>query len=124
MRLGFVGMTFGYTVDLDDPRQVERAKEAALEDFYNAAKYNEQASVQELDLNLRADSIPEFILRETTWFDNAKAQLLELWRGGLDYNDEDGLQETMNDLRDKHGLEDSEELYSYLDELIARKDAA
>jgi hypothetical protein len=120
-RLGRVGIEIAYTVDLDDERQVERAKEAAYEDLQNYIKHDEVATAEVFSTEpLSAESIPEFILRETTWLDAAKAHLLELWRGGLDFEDEDGMQETITNVKEKHGLEDDDELWRYLDELIAK----
>lgn len=124
-RLGLVGIQIAYTVDLDDERQVTLAKEAAFEDLQSFIKHDALAGTDVINNEPPTlGDIPEFILRETTWLDAAKAELLDLWSDGLDYEDEDGVQETIEAVKANHNLEDDSDLFEYLDKLIAEKESA
>jgi hypothetical protein len=66
MRLGKIKMTFEYTVDLDNERMVDYAKDAILEDigsFYLESDNIDALEVVE-DKDAKEGDIPSFLLEE------------------------------------------------------------
>lgn len=66
MRLGRVGFTHYYVVDLDDETMVADAEECVLEDLLSGVKYDQLCDgigVIEENPELKEEDIPEFLLR-------------------------------------------------------------
>jgi len=64
MRMGYVRLVIDYAVDLDNPEQVEIAKDFVCEDVDSAVKFNEIEGYIEIveDSSLTEDDIHEGIL--------------------------------------------------------------
>lgn len=64
MRLGRIGVSYHYVVDLDNKEQVSDAKISYMEDLYSAVKYDEVANLVDIMDALpedSADDIPGFL---------------------------------------------------------------
>lgn len=66
MRLGRVGISLNYVVDLDNPEMVQEAKDCLYEDLMNAYKYNELGANIDVvvDKTATKSDIPDFLLEE------------------------------------------------------------
>lgn len=66
MKLGKVGITSYYVVDLENESMVEDAKGCIFEDIMNAVKYDELATHIDMikDKTLSEEDIPEFLKGE------------------------------------------------------------
>jgi hypothetical protein len=64
MRMGYVRLVIDYAVDLDNPEQVEIAKDFVCEDVDSAVKFNEIEGYIEIveDSSLTEDDIHEGII--------------------------------------------------------------